>query len=229
MIFKDRVVVITGASKGFGKALAKELLSEKATVIITSNNENELKATAEELGCGYYVADASSFDNCVSLVDYVQQKYSRIDVWINNAGIQIAPSQLEDVDVEKLHRLFSINYLGYFYGCKAVLPAMKKVGSGSIINVNSTAGLSGKPGLSAYVSSKFAIKGMSESLREEVKDTNIKVYQIFPGGMKTDIYREQVPEDIDAYMDVSYAIELVMKNLKSKNPELDQVIKRPVQ
>ena len=105
---------------------------------------------------------------------------------------------------------------------------MKISGVGTIININSTAGLSGKPGLSAYVSSKFAIKGMTESLREELKDTAIQVYQIFPGGMKTDIYKEKVPSDIDNYMDVSYAIEKVIDNFKLPEPELDLVIKRPV-
>jgi len=99
---------------------------------------------------------------------------------------------------------------------------------GAIINISSTASLSGKPGLSAYVSSKFAIKGLSETLREELKDTDIKVYQIMPGGMKTDIYHEKVPTDIDQYMDVSYAINKVEKNFASDTPELDLIIKRPI-
>jgi NAD(P)-dependent dehydrogenase (short-subunit alcohol dehydrogenase family) len=228
MDYKNKVVVITGGSKGFGKGLAKALLKENATVIITSNNEPELKATSEELGCEYYVADASSYDNCVSLVEKVKNRYSRLDIWINNAGLQIAPSNLEEVDIDKFHKLIEINFFGYFYGCKAVLPLMKQVGQGCIININSTAGLGGKPGLSAYVSSKFAIKGMTEVLREELKDSAIKVYQIFPGGMKTDIYREKVPEDIDNYMDIDYAINKVITNFKSAQPELDLIIKRPV-
>ena len=228
MKFFDMVVVITGGSKGFGKGLAEAFIKEKSKVIITSNNEDELKIASEEIGCDYFVSDASSYDNCVTLVDSIKANYSEIDVWVNNAGIQIAPSNLEDVDIEKLHKLFSINYFGYFYGCKAVLKEMKESGTGTIININSTAGLGGKPGLSAYVSSKFAIKGMTESLREELKDTEIKVFQVFPGGMKTDIYREKVPADIGDYMDISYAIDKVMDNFNLSEPELDLVIKRPV-
>jgi NAD(P)-dependent dehydrogenase (short-subunit alcohol dehydrogenase family) len=228
MMFEDRVVVITGGSKGFGKALAAKCLKEKSKVIITSNNESELKAAAEELGCDYFMADAGSMVDCTSVVDYVLQKYARINVWINNAGVQIAPSNLEDVDINKLHKLFEINYFGYFYGCKAVLPVMKRENDGIIININSTAGLNGKPGLSAYVSSKFAVKGMTESLREELKGTNIKVYQIFPGGMKTDIYREMVPKDFEAYMDVNHAVVEALDNLKADEPELDMIIRRPV-
>ena len=228
MNFVGKVIVITGGSKGFGKGFGKALLKEKATVIITSNNEEELKLASEELGCDYYVADASSYDNCVSLVEYVLAKFKKIDVWVNNAGIQIAPSNLEDVTLEKMHKLFAINYFGYFYGCKAVLKTMKATGTGAIININSTAGLGGKPGLSAYVSSKFAIKGMTEALREELKDSEIKVFQIFPGGMKTDIYSEKVPSDIDDYMEVDYAIDKIMDNFNLSEPELDLIVRRPV-
>lgn len=227
MNFKDKAVVVTGGSKGFGKALAKAMITQGARVLVTSTNEDEVKATAEEIGAEYAVADASSFEATAAVVKQAVDAFGKIDVWVNNAGVQIAPSKLEDVDVDRLHYLYGVNFFGYFNGCKAVLPVMKKQGSGLIININSTAGLSGKPTLSAYVSSKFAIKGMSESLREELAATGVHVFQIFPGGMQTDIYHEQVPADIDQYMSVDYAIEKVMANLSSDNPEQDLVIKRP--
>jgi NAD(P)-dependent dehydrogenase (short-subunit alcohol dehydrogenase family) len=227
MNFSDKVVVITGGSKGFGKELAQYFLTQDAKVVITSANKPELKDTAQELGCDYFVADASKAGDCSSLATYVNDKYSRIDVWVNNAGIQIAPSRQQDVDVVKLKQLFGINFFGYFFGCQVALRAMEHQKSGLIININSTAGLSGKPGLSAYVSSKFAIKGLTETLREELKGSGILVHQIFPGGMKTDIYHEEVPSDIDEYMDVSYAINKIAKNYKLTEPEQDLVIKRP--
>lgn len=227
MDFSGKVIVVTGGGKGFGKGLAQAFIKEGAKVVITSNDEAGLTATAQEIGADCFVADASSFDATSSLASYVTSKFGKIDVWVNNAGIQIAPSNLEDVAVAKLHRLFDINFFGYFYGCMAALKVMKRQGDGLIINVNSTAGLSGKSHLSAYVSSKFAIKGMSESIREELKGNDIKLYQIFPGGMQTDIYHEKVPSDIDEYMPVDYAIEKVMNNLKADDPEIDLVIKRP--
>ena len=183
--------------------------------------------TADEIGADCKVADASSFEDTEAVVKQAIDKFGKIDVWINNAGIQIAPSSLDEVDLDRLHHLFGVNFFGYFNGCKAVLPVMRKQGNGLIINVNSTAGLGGKPDLSAYVSSKFAIKGMTESLREELKDTGIEAYQIFPGGMQTDIYHEKVPADIVNYMTVEYAIDKVMANLVSDQPEVDQIIKRP--
>lgn len=227
MNFNDKVVVVTGGSKGFGKSLAKALVKEGAKVIITSNHEQELKDTANEIGAKYFVADASSYKDSSAVTDFVVKKFGKIDVWVNNAGIQIAPSDVEAVDIDKLHKLFETNFFGYFYGCMAALKIMKRRGQGIIINVNSTAGLAGKPGLSAYVSSKFAIKGLSESIREEVKDMDIKVFQIFPGGMQTDIYKEKVPDDINDYMQVDYVIDKVMNNLRLDNPEQELIIKRP--
>lgn len=227
MKFSEKVVVITGGSKGFGKALAQAFIQRGANVTVTSTATAELQIAAAEIGAEYLTADVSSLDETLSVVDEVVKRHSRLDVWINNAGIQIAPSNVEKVAPEKIHRLFDVNFFGYFYGCKAALPVMKRQNSGTIININSTAALGGKPCLSAYVSSKFAIKGLSETIREEIKGTGIVLYQIFPGGMQTDIYHEKVPSDFDAYMQVDYAIEKVMANLTTDNPEIDQVIKRP--
>ena len=227
MTFKDKIIVITGASQGFGKALAQALKKEGAQVVISSHDEKNLENTAKELSVDFFLADVTVFENVKKLNEYVIGKYKRIDVWINNAGIQIAPSLVEEVNLQRLHDLFDVNFFGYFYGCQIALSQMKKQNGGVIININSTAGLEGKPEISAYVSSKFAIKGLTESIRKENKDSDIKVYGIFPGGMQTDIYKEKYPNDLKDYMDIDSVIEKVMVNLKSENPEIDFVIKRP--
>ena len=227
MTFKDKIIVITGASQGFGKALAQALKKEGAQVVISSHDEKNLENTAKELSVDFFLADVTVFENVKKLSEYVIGKYRRIDVWINNAGIQIAPSLVEEVNLQRLHDLFDVNFFGYFYGCQIALSQMKKQNEGVIININSTAGLEGKPEISAYVSSKFAIKGLTESIRKENKDSDIKVYGIFPGGMQTDIYKEKYPNDLKDYMDIDSVIEKVMVNLKSENPEIDFVIKRP--
>lgn len=227
MDFTDRIVVITGGSKGFGKGLAKAFADKGAKVVISSNDKAALSEAARELNIDSFPCDVSSFDEVKALANRVVEKFGRIDTWVNNAGIQIAPSNVEDVDLRKLHTLFGINFFGYFYGCKAVLPVMHKQGSGVIVNINSTAGLDGKPGLSAYVSSKFAIKGLTQSLREELKDTGIRVYGIHPGGMQTEIYKEKYPADFDEYMNIDYAIEKAMDNFAATQPEQDLIIRRP--
>ena len=227
MILQDKVIVITGASQGFGKALAKAFKQENAQVVISSHDKENLERTAQELSVEHFLADVTSFDNVKKLGEHVVEKYGKIDFWINNAGIQIAPSLVEDVDIKKLHNLFDVNFFGYFYGCQIALSQMKKQKSGVIININSTAGLDGKPEISAYASSKFAIKGLTESIRREVKDLDIKILGVFPGGMQTDIYKEKYPDDLKDYMEVDTVVEKVISNLKSDSPEMDFVIKRP--
>jgi short-subunit dehydrogenase len=226
MTLQDKIVVITGASQGFGKALAKALKQENAQVIISSHDKENLERTAQELSVDHFLADVTSFDNVKKLGEYAVGKYGKIDFWINNAGIQIAPSFVEDVDIKKLHNLFEINFFGYFYGCQIALSQMKKQKAGVIININSTAGLDGKPEISAYASSKFAIKGLTESIRKEVKDLDIKILGVFPGGMQTDIYKEKYPDDLKDYMEVDTVVKKVISNLKSDNPEIDFLIKR---
>lgn len=227
MDLKNKVIVITGGSQGFGRALAKSFIDEGSSLVISSNDAKTLKNAARELSCDYLPADVTVSRDLRKLGKYVFDKYGIIDIWINNAGIQIAPSLIENINIKKLHRLFEINFFGYFYGCQAALFYMKKVGTGLIININSTAGLEGKPEISAYSSSKFAIRGLTESVRNELKDEDIEVYQIFPGGMKTEIYKEKYPADLNEYMEVDSVARKVIDNLKSENPEIDLVIKRP--
>lgn len=227
MELKNKVVVITGGSEGFGKALAQAFVGEGVQVVISSNEKEKLELTAKELGADNFFADVTQLEDVKKLGEHVVSKYGQIDFWVNNAGIQIAPSLVEDIDVNKLHRVFEVNFFGYFYGCQTAIPYMKKQNSGAIININSTAGLDGKPGISAYSSSKFATKGLTESIRKELKDTNINVLAVFPGGMQTDIYKEKYPDDIKQYMEVGTVVEKVIENLKLTNPEQDLIIKRP--
>lgn len=227
MDIKGKVIVITGGSQGLGKALAQEFVAEQCHLVIASNNKTNLESTAKELGIDYFHTDVTLFEQTQNLGDFVAKKFVTIDFWINNAGIQIAPSVTEDVDIKKLQNLFAINFFGYFYGCQTALRYMKKQGYGTILNINSTAGLEGKPNLSAYVSSKFAIKGLTESIRKELVGSDIQVYGVFPGGIQTEIYKEQYPKDFHDYMRVEDVAKRIVNNFKSDVPELDFVIKRP--
>ena len=228
MNLKDKIIVITGSSQGFGQALAKLFISEGAKVIISSHDKNNLKSAAKDLLADYFLTDVTSPKDMKKLGEYVFKKYGVIDFWVNNAGMQIVPSLVENIDIKKLRYLFEVNFFGYFYGCQTALAYMKKQGKGVIININSTAGLEGKPEIAAYSSSKFAIKGLTESIRREIQNSNIQILGVFPGGMKTDIYKEKYPSDLDQYMEVESVAKKVIDNLKSNNPEIDLIIKRPI-
>lgn len=227
MNLKDKVVVITGGSQGFGKALAKFFSEEGSQVIISSHEKDDLEAVSKELGVDNFLANVTSMEDMKSLGEYAVKKYGMIDIWINNAGIHIVPSLVEDVDIRKLRHLFDVNFFGYFFGCQLALSYMKKRDAGVIINVNSTAGLEGRARISAYSSSKFAIRGLTESIRKELGDSNINIYQIFPGGMQTDIYKQKYPEDFEDYMAVDFVAKKIVDNLKAESPEIDLIIKRP--
>jgi 3alpha(or 20beta)-hydroxysteroid dehydrogenase len=227
MNFANEAVVITGGAQGFGRGLAEAFAHQGAKVVIADVDETSLRETAAELQIDAFHCDVTSPENVRALAEYVLKQCGQLDVWVNNAGVQIAPSNVEDVNVEKLHKLFDINFFGYFYGCQAVLPIMRGQNKGAIVNINSTAGLEGKPGLSAYVSSKFAVKGLTQSLRQELRDTGVQVYGIHPGGIQTDIYKEAYPADLGEYMTVDHAVKQVMANFASDEPDLDLVIRRP--
>jgi len=228
MKLKDKIVVITGGSQGLGKALASQLVKENCQVIISSENKKDLEASAKELLIDNFMADVTVYENLLNLGKFVFEKYGAIDIWINNAGIQIAPSIVEEVDIKKLRKLFDVNFFGYFFGCQIALRYMKKQGQGLVVNINSTAGLEGKLMLSAYCSSKFAIKGLTESIRKEINNPNIKIYAVYPGGIQTNIYKEKYPDDIKEYMQVEDVAEKIIQNLMSDDPEESLIIKRPV-
>ena len=227
MNLKNKIVVITGGSHGFGKALAEAFKLEGAQIVISSHDKKALEIAANELSVDKFTADVTSTKDIKKLAKYTFDKYGVIDIWINNAGIQIAPSLMENVDIKKLQNLFNINFFGYFYGCQTALSYMKKQNSGLIVNVSSTAGLEGKPEISAYSSSKFAIKGLTESIRKELEGLNVNIYEVFPGGMKTDIYKEKYPDDLEEYMEVEQVAKKVVDNLKKESPEVDLIIRRP--
>lgn len=227
MDLQNKVVVITGGSKGFGKSLAFHLKQEGCQLIISSDNGEDLEKVKQEISVDSFLADVTKSADLMDLGKYVFDKYGRIDIWINNAGIQIAPSLIEDIEIEKFKKLFDVNFFGYVYGCRVALKYMKEQRTGLIINISSTAGLDGKPMISAYSSSKFAIKGLTESIRKEVTD-GVKIYAVFPGGMQTEIYKEKYPDDIKEYMLVDDVAKKVIDNLKSENPNPDLIIKRPI-
>ena len=227
MELKDKVIIITGGSKGFGKALAGLLVSKGSHVVIADSDKESLDKTARELLVDQFFVDVTSAEGVISLGEYVFKKYGVIDIWFNNAGIQIAPSTIENADVKKVKNLFDVNVMGYFYGCQTALFYMKKQDNGVIINICSTAGLEGRPNIAAYSASKFAIKGLTESVRAEIKDSGVKIYGVFPGGMQTDLYKEKYPDNFKEFMEAGSVAEKVIKNLESKSPKIDLVIRRP--
>jgi NAD(P)-dependent dehydrogenase (short-subunit alcohol dehydrogenase family) len=227
MNLKDKVVVITGSSRGFGKALAQAFLNEESKVVISSSNEKEIQNTAEEIGAYGVCADVTKEEDLTNLANEAIKKYGGIDIWINNAGLWMPKTSVENFDMFKVRKMFDVNVIGTINGSRVALRHMKEKGSGIIINTISDSALVDQPKISAsvYGATKWAVNGFTKSIREE--DKNISVLSIFPGAMKTDIFGQNKPDNYDNFMNPEYVAEKVIDNLKLDNPEAELVIQRP--
>lgn len=223
MNLKDKVVVITGGTKGFGKALADILKDRGSKVVICSEQD-----TDEVLSVEYKKADVRNKEEVENLLAHSIEKFGHIDIWINNAGVWLPQKEAEHADMKRVEDMFAVNVFGLMYGSQVATHQMKTQGNGMIINILSSAALGGRPLLSGYSATKFAADGFTKALRLELSDSPIKVISVYPGGMKTHLYDEAKPADFDQYMDPYEVAEKVIKNIELDSPEEEQILKRPV-
>ncbi len=205
---KGKVVVITGASSGLGEATARLLSAEGATVVLGARRVERLKSLADELtangGKALAVAtDVTHCDQVKRLVDAAVQKFGRIDVMINNAGL-MPHSPLERLKIDDWDRTIDVNIKGVLYGIAAALPYMKQQKAGHIINVSSVAGHKVSPNGAVYCATKHAVRALSEGLRTEVKPYNIRTTIISPGAVATELPDSVTEPDIAERMHKFY-------------------------
>jgi uncharacterized protein len=226
MELKDKVVVITGGSRGFGRALAEAFIKEGAKISICALDADELQKTAKEISVLAMVADVRKEEDMQKLADETLKKYGKLDIWVNNAGVFRGRSLAEDFDMNEVRDMYEVNVMGLMSGSRIALREMKKRNSGTIVNIISSAALLGRPEISMYASSKWAANGFTESIREENKDTDISILSVFPGGMKTELFNEYKSSDYDQYKEPEEVAQKVIENLKAKNPEPHLIITR---
>jgi NADP-dependent 3-hydroxy acid dehydrogenase YdfG len=184
-----KVVVITGASSGLGEATARRLAREGARLVLGARRIDRLQALARELSLGEGAAvktDVVDRAQVQALVDRAVQMHGRVDVMLNNAGL-MPQALLERLKVDEWDRMIDVNLKGVLYGIAAVLPHMQRQKSGHIINVSSVAGHRVGPGFAVYAATKFAVRALSEGLRQEVKPYNIRTTVISPGAVATEL------------------------------------------
>ena len=178
-----KVICITGGANGLGRQLAA-FFSRQAQVVIFDINEKILETVAKKFDCDYQVCDVSDFSAVSASIKNVIKKHHRIDCFINCAGIYI-DGEIESNDPKLIKKVYEVNSLGPIFTTQALASFLKKQKSGTIININSTAGLHPKAFNSVYHSSKWALKGFSESIQPELANFGIKVVDIYPGVMAT--------------------------------------------
>lgn len=190
-MFKEKVVVITGASSGIGKACAEVFASEGANLVLAARNYSSLFQLAKYLEGSYSIqalaveCDVSKEVDCEHLINEALLHFNRIDILVNNAGISMR-ALFKDLDLAVLKTLMDVNFWGTVYCCKYAMPALL-VSKGSIVGVSSIAGYRGLPGRTGYSASKFAMNGFLESLRVENLKTGLHVMVACPGFTSSNI------------------------------------------
>ena len=178
--YRDKVVVITGASSGIGKALANEALKQGAHLGLCARNIDQLqKDFSDENKVFCQKTDVSKEEDCQLFIEAILKKWGRIDVLINNAGISMR-ALFEETELRVVKELMDVNFWGAVYCTKYALPSIRQQ-KGIIIGVSSIAGYRGLPGRTGYSASKFALQGFSEALRTELLHTGVHVMWVSPG------------------------------------------------
>ena len=226
---KENIIVITGGIRGLGKELAKILTSRGNKAVICGRNKEEIEKTAKEVGATAFVADVTKETDVKALAEFTIKSFRRIDIWINNAGVWTPHALIEDTDIQRVRGMFEVNVFGTMYGSKAALLQMRKQGEGILVNIISTSALTSRPMSSGYASSKWALRGFTNSIREEYKEAKIKIIGVYPGGMKTNLFDEKKPDDIGEYMDPESVAEKIVANLEQERPIEELILKRPAQ
>jgi NADP-dependent 3-hydroxy acid dehydrogenase YdfG len=195
-----KVVVITGASSGLGEATARHLAARGATVVLGARRVDRLEALVAEIVAGggnafALATDVTDAAQVQALVDAAVERYGRVDVMLNNAGL-MPHSPLERRKIDDWNRMIDVNIKGVLYGIAAVLPHMQRQKSGHIINVSSVAGHKVGVNNAVYAATKTAVRVLSEGLRQEVKAWNLRTTIVSPGAVATELPNSITEPDI---------------------------------
>lgn len=193
---KQQVALVTGATKGIGRAIVEELLKEGLAVFLCARNEELLQKTLEDLSKSGKVSgkscDLRDETEVETMFAECLKEFGGIDVLVNNAGIGIFGKTVEETSGEDFRSVLETNLFGVFYTCQRAVPIMRKRGGGYIFNISSLAGQNAHPRMATYNASKFGLNGFTEALMQEVRQDNIKVSLICPGSVNTEFGGEEI-------------------------------------
>ena len=195
MNIKNKVVIVTGASKGIGLAIAKLLADRGAQVVLVARSKNFLtKISKGLLGSYVVVADMSDPKSVKKMIKLVLKKFGKVDVLINNAGQGIYGA-VENTDIKNYKKVIDLNVIGPIVAMQEVIPIMKKQGGGTIVNISSMVSKAYYPYLGAYASTKYALNALSLTARAELQKDNIIVSIMLPGMTATDFGMNAIKSD----------------------------------
>ena len=200
MNLAGKTAIVTGGTKGIGRAIAEALVAEGISVCTSARNQDEVDQAVKELNRSAggraigLTSDVREYDQVRALIDYTVKELGGLDLLINNAGIGVFET-VEETSPEDFRAVLETNLFGVFYCCHQAIPRMKERGGGYIINISSLAGANPHPRMAAYNASKFGLNGFSEALMQEVRHDNIKVSYIMPGSVNTEFGGDSPNDD----------------------------------
>jgi 3-oxoacyl-[acyl-carrier protein] reductase len=200
MNLNGKAAIVTGGTKGIGRAIAESLVGEGVSVCISARHEEEVLRAVSELGDAGEgtvtgtVCDVRDYEEVRALVEHTAAELGGVDILVNNAGIGLF-GRVEELAPEDFRAVLETNLFGVFYCCREAIPQMKRRGGGYIINISSLAGVNAHPQMSAYNASKFGLNGFSEALMQEVRHDQIKVSYIMPGSVNTNFGGDEPSEE----------------------------------
>ena len=196
-----KVALVSGGSRGMGAATVRRLHADGASVLFGDILDDEGKALADELGdrVRYVHLDVTSEEQWQSAVEQTEREFGKLDVLVNNAGILVF-NAIVDTSVEELRRVLEVNLVSAFVGMKTAIPAMRRAGGGSIVNISSTEGLAGTVFCGAYTASKFGVRGITKVAAIEYGGDKIRVNSVHPGGIDTPMTRAVMDEEGRKYV-----------------------------
>jgi 3alpha(or 20beta)-hydroxysteroid dehydrogenase len=195
---EGKIALITGAARGQGAAEARRFAAEGARVVLADVLVEQGEALADEIGSSarFVPLDVTDEDAWTSAVVSTEETYGPLTTVVNNAGILLF-HQLVSTPVEDFRRVLEVNLVGTFLGIKASAPSIERAGGGSIVNISSIGGIMGLPAVSAYVSSKFGVTGLTKSAAIELGPRGIRVNSVHPGSVDTPMIRMEGLDDAD--------------------------------
>jgi 3-oxoacyl-[acyl-carrier protein] reductase len=199
---KGKAAIVTGSTRGIGRAIAAAFVAEGIDVAVWGRNEDDAKRVAEEIGArgpgraAGFACDVTDYDGVTTAVERVAREFGRIDVLVNNAGIgNFKP--IADMAPEEFRRVIDTNLVGAFHCCHATIPHLKRANGGYIVNISSLAGKNPFAGGTAYNASKFGLNGFSEALMQDVRYDEIRVSYVCPGSVATEFNDREASEGAD--------------------------------
>lgn len=199
MEIKDKSAIVTGSTKGIGRAIAEALAREGMNVCVSGRDIDEVKECVDGLSdfdgarVTGAVCDVRDEEQVKALFEHAVAELGGVDVLVNNAGVGLF-GRVEEMSPEDFRAVVETNLFGVFYCCREAIPLLKRRGGGYIINISSLAGANPHPEMSAYNASKFGLNGFSEALMQEVRQEGIKVSYIMPGSVNT-AFGGDAPDD----------------------------------